>query len=335
MKIGLAGVVRQIGRAINALRKAGALNPNPERLTDLGNARRLVRLHSDHLRYVPEWRRWLSWEDGRWQRDGDGIAVRMAKATVEEMHAEAARISDENYRTALRVFAIKSQSAQRLAAMIKLAESELAVVVAAKKLDADPYLLGVRNGVIDLRTVTFRKAERDDYVTKMTGVAFDADAACPCWIEFLHTIFPVEGRSEEERTELIAYLQRMTGYMLTGLTVEEVLFVFWGDGNNGKSTFRETIFSVMGDYAVGSDASLLLTNKNTGGATPDLARLHGRRLVTINETPQHCQLNEARVKFITSHDIITARNLYEQLFDFTPTHKVILTTNHKPIVRDR
>jgi putative DNA primase/helicase len=74
--------------------------------------------------------------------------------------------------------------------------------------------------------------------------------------------------------------------------------------------------------------------RQSGGATPDLARLHGRRLVTINETPQHCRLNEARVKFITSHDIITARNLYEQLFDFTPTHKVFLTTNHKPVVRD-
>jgi putative DNA primase/helicase len=99
------------------------------------------------------------------------------------------------------------------------------------------------------------------------------------------------------------------------------------------SHFRETIFALLGDYAVGADASLLVTNKKTGGATPDLARLHGRRLVAINETEQNDFLNEARVKFITSHDIITARNLYEEPFDFTPTHKTFLTTNHKPIVR--
>src|SRR5262249_31702096 len=106
------------------------------------------------------------------------------------------------------------------------------------------------------------------------------------------------------------------------------------EGANGKSTFRETLFALLGDYAVGSDASLLITNKHgSGGATPDLARLHGRRLVTINETSPNDFLNEARVKFITGHDVITARNLYEAPFDFAPTHKGFLTTNHKPIVR--
>jgi putative DNA primase/helicase len=133
--------------------------------------------------------------------------------------------------------------------------------------------------------------------------------------------------------DVIAYLQRAVGYVLTGLTVEEVLFVLWGTGANGKSTFRETLFALLGDYAIGADASLLITTKQGGGATPDLVRLHSRRLVTINETEQNDKLNESRVKFITSHDTITARNLYEAPFDFTPTHKTFLTTNHKPIVR--
>src|SRR6516162_3709046 len=91
--------------------------------------------------------------------------------------------------------------------------------------------------------------------------------------------------------------------------------------------------ALLGDYAVGSDASLLITSKHTGGATPDLARLYGRRLVTINETSPNDFLNESRMKFITSHDVITARHLYENFFDFPPTHKGFLTTNHKPIVR--
>jgi putative DNA primase/helicase len=251
--------------------------------------------------------------------------MRKAKATVEEMFTEAAKINDETGRTEIRKHSLKSQNAQRLAAMISLAESETGITLSTDKLDADPYLLGVQNGVIDLRTSTFGAAERGDYVTKFAGTAFDLDARCPQWGEFLKKILIGD--------ELIKYVQRAIGYAITGLTGEEVMFILWGHGANGKSTFRETVFALLGNYAVGADASMLVTNKRAGGATPDLARLHGRRLVTINETDQNDILNESRVKFITSHDIITARNLYQEPFDFTPTHKAFVTTNHKPIVR--
>jgi putative DNA primase/helicase len=320
-KGGRAYVERQIERAKIQVRETRS-----EMMTDLGNARALVRLHGSDLRYVHAWSSWLAWQDDHWRRDDSEAVVRKAKATVEEIFVEAASISDEALRTNLRKHAIASQNAQRLTAIVKLAQSEKEVVLAVEKIDADPLLLGVRNGVVDLRTGRFRPAWRDDYVTKRAGVAFDGSAECPHWIGFLKKIFSGD-------RDLITYLQRATGYVLTGLTVEEILFVLWGKGANGKSTFRETLFALLGDYAVGSDASLLITTKNVGGATPDLARLHGRRLVTINETSPNDFLNESRVKFITSHDIITARNLYEAPFDFTPTHKTIVTTNHKPIVR--
>jgi putative DNA primase/helicase len=293
--------------------------------TDLGNARRLVRIHGTDLRYVHAWRAWLAWEDGHWRRDVDQAVMRRAKDVVEHMFEEASKINDETRRNALRAWALRSQDGKRLREMVGLAQSELKVVLPVSKLDADPYLLGVKNGVVDLRTGEFREARREDYVTKRAGTAFDPRARCPQWNAFLGRIIGDD--------EMIAYLQRAVGYLLTGLTVEEVLFVLWGTGANGKSTFRETLFALLGDYAIGADASLLITPKQGGGASPDLARLHGRRLVAVNETQQNDQLNEARVKFITSHDIITARNLYEAPFDFTPTHKTILTTNHKPIVR--
>ena len=318
---GRAYVERQIERAKIQVREARS-----EKMTDLGNARALVRLHGSDLRYVHAWSSWLAWDGGHWRRDDDEAVVRRAKATVEEIFVEAARVSDEALRTSLRKHAIASQNAQRLAAMVKLAESEPEVVLPVKKLNADPYLLGVENGIVDLRTGRFRPAQREDYVTQRAGVAFDPSVGCPEWYAFLKKIFSGDDY-------LIAYLQRATGYILTGLTVEEILFVLWGEGANGKSTFRETLFALLGDYAVGSDASLLITNKHTGGATPDLARLYGRRLVTINETSPNDFLNESRMKFITSHDVITARHLYENFFDFAPTHKAFLTTNHKPIVR--
>jgi P4 family phage/plasmid primase-like protien len=317
---GHAYLQRQIKSAKKKVKEARS-----EMTTDLGNARLLVRLYGEDLRYVHTWRAWLIWKDSHWRRDDDGSAMRMAKAAVEEMFTEASRINDETRRNAMRSYALKCQSAQRLAAMIKLAESESEVVLAVDKLDADPYLLGVRNGVIDLRAVKFRAASRTDYITKLAGVAYDPNAQCPNWIVFLNKIF----RNDDE---LIKYIQRAIGYSLTGLTAEEVLFVLWGHGANGKSTLRETIFAMFGDYAIGSDRNLLIASQKPGNATPDLARLHGCRLVTVNETKQNDHLDEARVKFLTSHDVITARDLYERPFDFTPTHKTWLTTNHKPII---
>lgn len=312
-------VERQLAKARE---KAGS--PFPERLTDLGNAQRLVRLYGDDIRFVPEWGKWLVWRDAHWRLDKDGEIQRLAKATTEAMFEEAGRINEGDRQTELRKHALKSQSAQRLKSMIDLAQSEAAIVLPVEKIDADPLLLGVQNGVIDLRTCTFRETRRVDYVTKIAGASYDLDATCPNWMKFLSTV----------ASEAVAkYIQRVMGYMLTGLTGEEVMFVLYGTGNNGKSTFRETLFALLEDYAVGADASLLVTSRRAGGATPDLARLHGRRLVTVNETEQNALLNESRVKFITGHDVITARNLYEQPFDFTPTHKTVLTTNYKPIVR--
>lgn len=294
--------------------------------TDLGNARRLVSRYGKDLRFIPEWRKWIVWKDCRWEIDTDGAVMRLAKQTVEAMYSEAISLPNEQGRTALLRHALKSQAEARLKAMVSLAESETSVVVAAHKLDADPWLLGVQNGVIDLKTGKFRAARQEDLITKRANVTFDPQATCPEWLKFLDTV--TGGDSDVQ-----SYMQRVVGYALTGSVREEVVFVLYGTGNNGKSTFRETLHALFGDYALAADAGLLTERKKAGGATEEIARLKGRRLVAVNETAENDQLNELRVKFITSQDMITARNLYGHLFDFFPTHKGFLTTNHKPIVR--
>jgi putative DNA primase/helicase len=210
--------------------------------------------------------------------------------------------------------------------MVNLARAEEGVTISAEMLDADPWLLGLQNGVIDLRHGTFQPARREDLITKCAGVSFDPDADCPNWIQFLQTITGND-------LDLPSYLQRTTGYALTGSVREEVTFILHGTGRNGKSTYRETLHSLMGSYALAADANLLVERKVTGGATEEIARLKGKRFVAVNETAENDQLNEARVKFITSQDVITARNLYGHFFDFSPTHKAFITTNHKPIIR--
>jgi putative DNA primase/helicase len=294
--------------------------------TDLGAARRFVKRHGKNIRFIPEWRKWIVWNGSRWDIDNDGAVMRLAKDTVEAMYEEASKSASNAQRDALLKHAIRSQAEARLKAMVSLAETEASVVLPAHKLDADPWLLGVLNGVIDLKTGQFRPARQEDLITKRATVAFDAAAKCPEWLKFLDTVTGGDA-------DLQSYIQRAVGYTLTGSVREEVLFVLWGTGSNGKSTFRETLHALFGDYALAADASLLTERKKAGGATEEIARLKGRRFVAVNETAENDQLNEARVKFITSHDMISARNLYGHLFDFYPSHKSFLTTNHKPIVR--
>lgn len=311
------------GSALSSQGKRGAKN---DFHTDLGNARRFVSRHGKNIRFIPEWNKWIVWNGSRWEIDDDGAAMRLAKETVEAMYSEALGLANEQRRAALLKRALKGQAEARLKAMVSLAESEAVVVLPANKLDADPWVLGVQNGVVELKTGRFRPAHREDLITKRANVAFDRKARCPNWRKFLDTVTAGD-------VSLQSYIQRVVGYALTGSVREEVLFVLHGTGNNGKSTFRETVHSLLGDYALAADAGLLIERKTPGGATPELARLRGRRLVSINETSENDHLNEARVKFITSQDKITARNLYQEFFDFDPSHKTFLTTNHKPIIR--
>jgi putative DNA primase/helicase len=298
---------------------------NLEMATDLGNAYRLVRTRGEDMRYVPEWKKWLEWRDG-WRANDDGAVMRIAKEMTVEMIVEAATSdeSPEKKKKAIK-HAIDSQKAARLRAMVDLASTELPVILHAGLIDSDIMTLGVTNGVIDLRDQTFRPLEREDLIVKRAGAAYDPKAKCPAWEKFLKRII--------SDPAMIEYIQRCFGYILTGETGEEVMFILYGGGANGKSTLREILFALLGDYAVAADAILLTEVRKQGGATPDVVRLHGRRLVTINETSDGDVMNEGRVKYITGTDKIAGRRLYEDLFDFTPTHKTVITTQHKPIVK--
>ena len=193
------------------------------------------------------------------------------------------------------------------------------ITISAEVLDGDPWLLGVQNGVVDLRKGKFLQPLREHLITRCAGTSFDPGAACPNWERFLQTV-------TNNDPELQTYLQRVAGYVLTGSVQEEVMFMLYGTGRNGKSTYRETIHALMGTYALAADANLLVERKTPGGATEEVARLKGRRFVAVNETSESDQLNESRVKFVTSQDMITARHLYGHLFDFYPSHKTFVTT---------
>lgn len=300
--------------------------------TDTGNAERLVALHGVDLRHCRLWGKWLAWDGQRWRMDDTGEAERRAKDTARSIIADALdrNLQGDDFKAALK-WATASDSAQRRMAMVKLAESEPDVAVLPDRFDGDPWLLSVANGTLDLRTATLRAHAREDLITRVSPVAYDADATCPTFLRFLGQI-TADPLTHAPRPELEAFLQRAAGYSLTGIANERVLLILYGHGANGKSTFLEIVRELMGDFATRVPTETLMA-KRSGGIPNDIARLKGARFVFAAETDEGRRLSEALIKDLTGTDTISARFMRGEFFDFKPEFKLWLATNHKPNIR--
>jgi putative DNA primase/helicase len=207
--------------------------------------------------------------------------------------------------------------------MVSLAQSELPVT--PKDLDQHPWLLTVRNGTLDLQTAERREHSRDDLITKLAPVEYDPKATCPRWDAFLNEIF----KSDHE---LVAYVQRVIGYALTGSTKEQCYFILYGTGANGKSTLLETVKAILGDYAKTTPTETLLLKRGER-ISNDVARLHGARFVSATEAESNKRLAEALMKQLTGEDAVTARFLHQEFFEFAPAFKMFLAVNHLPVIQ--
>ena len=291
-------------------------------LTDLGNARRLVHRHGRNLRYCWLWRKWLVWDGKRWVKDDTGEVYRLAKETVSSIYQEAAAAPNDQARKDLGKHATRSEAGARIKEMVDLARSDVPVM--PDELDASPDLLNTESGTIDLRTGELREHRREDLITKIAPTTYRPDAAAPTWEAFLERVLPGE--------DLRAFVQRAVGYSATGDTSEQCMFINHGGGANGKSTFQEAIAAALGDYAMRAPTEMLLA-KRSDGVPNDVARLKGARFVSASETEEGRRLAESRIKDLTGQDTITARFMKAEWFDFAPTHKLWLSTNHKPEIR--
>ena len=262
------------------------------------------------------------WDGKRWIKDDTGEVYRLAKETVASIYREAAAAPDEETRKALAKHALRSESGAKIREMIYLARPEVPVM--PEDLDASADLLNTENGTVDLRSGELREHRREDLITKIAPVAYRPGAAAPAWEAFLERVLP--------NAELRAFVQRASGYSATGDTSEQCMFINHGAGANGKSTFQEAIATALGDYAMRAPTEMLLT-KRSGGVPNDVARLKGARFVAASETEEGRRLAESLVKDLTGQDTITARFMRGEFFDFRPTHKLWLSTNHKPEIR--
>lgn len=289
--------------------------------TDLGNARRFADQHGWYARYCHVWKKWLIFDGELWVEDETGKVFRLARETVMAIYKEASDASDASQRKAIADHAKRSEAAGSINAMVNLARSEHGIPVILAELDADPYKFNLQNGTIDLLTGELKKHNRKDLITKIAEVIFDPDAESPMWESFLDRIF-------SGNQHIIRFLQRAVGYSLSGCIDEQCLFILWGTGRNGKSTLIETIRALVGDYGMAAGFSTFTLKGN--GIRNDIARLKGARMVAGTEGSDGARFDESLIKQLTGGDTIAARKLYSEFFEFKPTFKIWLATNHKP-----
>ena len=308
--------------------KDGNLSPfaelPPE--NDAGNARLFIDRFGQSLRFVPAFDSWLIWRGTNWKHDEDGEIRRRAVELSQMMLGDAAKIIDHSGRNRIAERGIRLGNAAKIRSMLDLARCDMRVVVPHSKLDADPWLLGVQNGVIELRNGTFRPGTKEDLITKTAGCAYDRNASASRWQQFVREIF-------DDDTELIVYVQKLVGYTLTGSTCEQLFLFLHGDGANGKTTFIEIITALLGDYAQRATQTLLAAADNGREPMNEIARLHGARFVVSSETREGDRLAENRIKDMTGGDTLTGRFLYCESFDFIPTLKLWMFGNHRPEIR--
>lgn len=282
------------------------------------------------MRYCYPFGCWFVWNGKYWAKDDGCLVEGLAKDTVKKIHFEVER-EDYERKQSLIKHALASEARQKINNMIALAQSEPGISINPSDFDGDHWKLNCRNSVIDLKTGEFLPHKRDYLMTQIIQVDYDPNAHCPNWETFINRIMRDKNGDLCENT--ISFLQKAIGYSLTGSINEQVLFVLFGSGRNGKSTFINILKELLGDYAKQANPETFIAKQASGGIPNDLARLKGSRLVTAVEIEEGKRMAESLVKQLTGGEPIIARFLHQEFFEFLPTFKLFLVTNHIPLIR--
>lgn len=265
--------------------------------------------HAGRFRYVAKWGRWLRWDDCRWVFEDTLMVFDEARLVAREF---AHSHSDPDIAKANVVSAIE-----------RLARADRRHAATVDIWDTDAWLLNTPSGIVDLRTAEMLPHDAERYITKLTAIAPEGD--CPRWRQFLAEI-------TGNNTELQAFLQRIAGYSLSGITREHALFFFYGTGGNGKGVYLNTLAAILADYSAVAPMETFIATQNDRHPT-DLAGLRGARFVTSQETERGRRWAESKIKALTGGDPISARFMRQDFFTYIPAFKLFIAGNHKPGLR--
>lgn len=300
---------------------------------ELGDAELLAKRYAGRIAYDHSEERWHVWAGHSWERDErrtvDALPGTKLAALYLTAAADAAKSDDRSLASALGERARVLWRRNRIANVLHLAARQDALSLSGREWDAKPWLLAVKNGVIDLQKGDLRPGQPGDYLRTQAPTAWKGiDAPAPRWERFLAEVF-------DNDTELIAFVQRLLGYAITGKSSEHVLPILWGKGRNGKDTLLKALAYTLGPGfadAVPDDVFIDAGRANGGSAQPHVYKLRGLRLAWASESEEGARLKAGQVKMISGGGILTARPLYGAPVSWEASHTVMLITNHRPHV---
>jgi putative DNA primase/helicase len=304
--------------------------PDGFAITPVGNADRFLRDYGSDFLWIEgiglnSAGTFYWWNGLRWE-ENNSRAVELAQQTVRDLGKLVAMAVKDQYSAQeiaqLVQFWKSSEADYKMREILSIAKPH--IVFDRGKFDANPDLLGLRNGTLNLRDESFRGPAKEDFITKACNVTYDPEAQCPAWEKFLC-------ETTGGDPELLRYLRQCIGLTLTGSQKEHLFFIVVGPAATGKSTFHECLQYMFGDYSCSIDPnSLGATKSEAGRARPDIAKLPGMRFVLANESRSNLRLDEGLIKSLSGGDTFCARQLFEAEFDFIPSFKLWLRTNTQP-----
>ena len=314
------------------------LTPQVYEFSEMDNSQRFLAHNAADLRFLVDAGKggeWMVWTGAKWERDPvAALVIQRAAESVRTLSFEIAaatsaakRSKDKDIKAALEQkaraitsFRDKSLSHRSLKAMVALASTDPSVRILSATLDADPMLLGVKNGVVDLKTGQLIPATREQLITRCAGADYNPNAKAPAWEQHISLI-------TRGNAGMAAYLQKAIGYSLTGSVAQEKMFQLVGNGSNGKSKYTGPILKVFGTYGQKAPIAMLYDKKNdSGGPNSAHARMRGVRFVLMSEA-KSTPVNEGLLKELTSTEEQVARDLYVSESEFKPSHHIWLTSN--------
>ena len=300
---------------------------------DVLNGRLYASAYRDKVLFIYETGNTLMFDsEAGWMHASPFEAERLAKVIVDQLILESNQLiaADPDSSIAKRklAHARKSSMEPRINAMIGMAKSELGMTVRLSEFDRDNYLIGLTNGILDIRKRQLLPITPQILVSMRANVAYVEGSKCPLWIKFINKVQPDKAVQR--------LLQQLVGAFLTGDVGIQKLIIFYGLGANGKSTFIELLSWLLGDYAQKIQTEMLMEHKKSPqGPSPDLVSLKGRRLAFCNEVPESGRLDGARARDLSGGDTITGRAPYaKEAITFLPTHKLVMVGNHRPEISD-